>query len=90
MGWLPWYALLVLSALLPWALGLAAGANRWTCARRAYARKWLSDLLVAFAGIWILALTGRAVMVVDQAGAAALAIYLPLLWIPMGMLIGAR
>ncbi|HEY8186039.1 MAG TPA: hypothetical protein VIF64_08220 [Pyrinomonadaceae bacterium] len=90
LGWLPWYALLVLFVLLPWALVWWPARVLGRALGRAYSRKWLSDLLVVFTGIWIFALTDRAVMIVDQAGAAALAMYLPLLWIPTVMLLGDR
>jgi hypothetical protein len=89
-----WYvssALLVLVALGSWVfawwpvrvLGRALG--------RAYSRKWLSDLLVVFTGVWAFALTDRALTVANQrAGAGAFAMYLPLLWIPAGMGLAAR
>lgn len=90
LGWLPWYGVLLLFVLLPWVLvwWLARALGRTL--GRAYSRKRLSDLLVVFTGVWVFALTDRAVMVVDQAGVAALGMYLPLLWIPTVMLLGNR
>lgn len=88
--WLPWYVLIVLFALLPWALVWWPARVLGRALGRAYSRKWLSDLLVVFTGVWVFALTDRAVMVVDKAGAIALAMYLPLLWIPAVMLLGDR
>ena len=44
-------------------------------------RKWLSDLLVVFIGVWALALTDKALTVATQVGIAAVAMYVPLLWI---------
>ena len=92
LGWLPWYGVLLLFALLPWvlvwwptrALGRALG--------RAYSRKWFSDLLAMYTAVWAFALTDRALTVVNQGstGTAALAMYLPLLWIPVVMWSGAR
>jgi hypothetical protein len=90
LGWLPWYAVLALFVLLPWALIWWPARVLGRALGRAYSRKWLSDLLIVFTGVWVFALTDRAVMVVDQAGAAALAMYLPLLWIPTVMLLGER
>jgi len=90
-GWFVVFALLVSVALGPWlfawwpvrALGRALG--------RAYSRKWLSDLLVVFTGVWAFALTDRALTVANRgAGAGALAMYLPLLWIPAGVWLAGR
>jgi hypothetical protein len=90
LGWLPWYVLLGLFVLLPWALVWWPARVLGRALGRAYSRKGLSDLSVVFGGVWVFALTDRAVMVVDQAGVAAFALYLPLLWIPTVMLLGDR
>ena len=81
------FALFVLlSSIIAWwpvrMLGRALG--------RAYSRKWLSDLLVVFTGVWAFALTDRALTLFTAAGAAAFAMYLPLLWIPAVMLVARR
>ncbi|RNC68067.1 MAG: hypothetical protein ED859_11600 [Desulfuromonadales bacterium] len=78
------FALFVLlSLIIAWwpmrMLGRALG--------HAYSRKWLSELLVVFAGVWVFALTDRALTLSSSAGAAAFAMYLPLLWIPAVMLL---
>jgi hypothetical protein len=81
LGWHTVYAVPALFALLPWAL---AWWPAWVLARtlsRAYVRKWVSDLLVVFIGVWALTLTDKAVTVAPQAGIAAVAMYVPLLWI---------
>ncbi|HET6980051.1 MAG TPA: hypothetical protein VFI24_27205 [Pyrinomonadaceae bacterium] len=76
----------LLSSIIAWwpmrMLGRALG--------RAYSRKWLSDLLAVFTGVWAFALTDRALTLSSTAGAKALAIYLPLLWIPIVMLLARR
>jgi hypothetical protein len=94
LEWLPgWsgvylvFALFVLvSGIVAWwpvrILGRALG--------RAYSRKWLSDLLVVFTGVWAFALTDRALTLSTIAGAQAFAMYLPLLWIPAVMLLARR
>jgi len=90
LGWYTVYAAPVLFALLPWAL---ACWPVWMLGRalgRAYSRKWLSDLLVVFSGVWAFVLTDRALTVANQAGAAAVAMYLPLLWIPAVMWLARR
>jgi hypothetical protein len=75
-----------LAALIAWwpmrMLGRALG--------HAYSRKWLSDLLVVFTGVWAFALTDRALTLSTTVGAKAFAIYLPLLWIPAVMLLARR
>ena len=78
------FALFVLlSSIIAWwpmrMLGRALG--------RTYSRKWLSDLLVVFIGVWAFALTDRALTLSTTAGAAAFTMYLPLLWIPAVMLL---
>jgi hypothetical protein len=51
----------------------------------AYSRKWISDLVATYTAVWAFALTDRALTVATQAnaGVAAVAMYLPLLWIPL-------
>jgi hypothetical protein len=94
LEWLPgWSGVFVvftlfvlLSSIIAWwpvrMLGRALG--------RAYSRKWLSDLLVVFTGVWAFALTDRALTFFTTAGAAAFAMYLPLLWIAVVMLLARR
>jgi len=81
------FALFVLlSSIIVWwpvrMLGRALG--------RAYSRKWLSDLLVVFTGVWAFALTDRALTLFTTAGTEAFAMYLPLLWTPAVMLLARR
>jgi hypothetical protein len=59
---------------------------------RAYSHKWFPDLLAMFTAVWAFSLTDRALTVATQgdAGAAAFAMYLPLLWIPVVMWSVAR
>jgi hypothetical protein len=87
LGWLPWYGVLVLFALLPWLLAWWPARVLGRALGRAYSRKWFSDLLAMFAAVWAFALTDRAltVAIAGSAGVAALAMYLPLLWIPIVM-----
>jgi hypothetical protein len=90
LEWYAVYAVPVLFALLPWAVAwwpawLLGRALSW-----AYSRKWLSDLLVVFTGVWAVALTDKAVWVATEAGMAAVAMYLPLLWIPPVMWFARR
>jgi hypothetical protein len=77
---------MLLAAIIAWwpmrMLGRALG--------HVYSRKWLSDLLVLFTGVWAFALTDRALPLSTEAGAKAFAMYLPLLWIPALMLLAGR
>jgi hypothetical protein len=56
----------------------------------AYSRKWLSDALVVFTGVWAFALTDRALTLGNENGAAVVAMYLPLLWVPILMWLAGR
>jgi hypothetical protein len=74
---------LLLSGLVAWwparMLGRALG--------HAYSRRWLSDLSVVFTGVWAFALSDRLLRLLTTEGAAALAMFLPLLLIPTVTLI---
>lgn len=75
----------VAAFLLPWlllwwparALGRALG--------RAYSRKWFSDLLVVFSGVWAISLADRALTSAGSVGFDSAWLVLPLLWIPLVM-----
>lgn len=88
--WVPVYAAIALFAMLPWLLAWWPLRSLGRAMGRAYARKWLSDLLVTFTTVWAIALVARALNVASGTGFAALAMLLPLLWIPPVMLLYAR
>ena len=90
LGFSTVYAEPVLFALLPWALAWWPARILGRALGRAYSRKWLSDLLVVFTGVWAFWLTDRALTVSNKAGAAAFAMYLPLAWIPLVTLLANR
>jgi hypothetical protein len=92
LGWLPWYGVLLLFVLLPWVLAWWPARVLGRALGRAYSRKWFSDLLAMYTAIWAFSLTDKALTVANQAsgGAAAFAMYLPLLWIPMVIWPAAR
>ena len=91
LGWMPGYGLLALFVLLPWVLAWWPARVLGRALGRAYSRKWFSDLLAMYTAVWAFSLTDRALTVATQAnGAAALAMYLPLLWIPMVIWPAAR
>ena len=88
--WLPVYAAILLFALLPWLLAWWPLRNLGRALGRAYARKWLSDLMVMFTAVWAISLAERAITVASSAGVTAVTMLLPLLWIPLLMLLYAR
>ena len=92
LGWLPWYAVLGLFVLLPWVLAWWPARALGRALGRAYSRKRFSDLLAMYTAVWAFALTDRALTVATQADAgwAAVAMYLPLLWIPIVIRFAAR
>jgi hypothetical protein len=81
------YAFPVLFVFLPWIVAWWPARLLGRALGRAYSRKWLSDLLVVFAGVWAFVLTDRA-LTVNQA--AAVTMYLPLLFIPGAMWLAGR
>lgn len=66
----------------PWLLAWWPVRRLGRAIARAYARRWLSDLLVLFAGVWAFALLEKVATRLGAAGAQALVMLLPLLWIP--------
>lgn len=89
LGWLPWYGVLVLFVLLPWVIAWWPARVLGRALGRAYSRKLFSDLLVIYIAVWAFSLTDKALTAAD-AGVAAVAMYLPLLWIPMVIWPAAR
>ena len=92
LGWLPWYGVFALFILLPWVLAWWPARVLGRALGRAYSRKWFSDLLAMYSAVWAFSLTDRALTVAIQGntGTAAVAMYLPLLWIPVVMWSAAR
>ena len=89
LGWLPWYCLLVLFVLVPWVLAWWPARVLGRALGRAYSRKWFSDLLAIYTAVWAFSLTDKA-LTVASSGTAAVAMYLPLLWIPLVIWAAAR
>lgn len=84
--WAGGYTAAALFALLPLILAWWPMRSLGRALGRAYARKQMSDLMVLFTGVWAFALIDHVWMVGSgSAGAAAFAILLPLLWIPLVM-----
>lgn len=91
LEWMPgWSGVFVVFALfMTLPVIVAWWPVRWVghALGHAYSHKWLSELLVVFAGVWAFALTDRALTLSTSAGAQAFAMYLSLLWIPTVMLL---
>ncbi len=90
VGWLPVHAAIPLFALLPWLLAWWPLRQLGRALGRAYARKQLSELLVLFTAVWAISLVFVALGVAGSVGLAGAAMFLPLLWIPLVMLLYAR
>lgn len=86
-GWSGVYVVFALFALLSLIIAWWPMRMLGRALGHAYSRKWLPELLVVFTGVWVFALTDRALKLSSSAGAAAFAMYLPLLWIPAVMLL---
>ncbi|HRN60887.1 MAG TPA: hypothetical protein PK743_03545 [Luteimonas sp.] len=94
LEWLPgWSGVVVVFGIFL----LLAGIIAWWPMRmsgralgHAYSRKWLSDLLVLFTGVWAFALTDRTLTLSASIGVEAFAMYLSLLWIPVVMWLAGR
>ncbi len=84
------FAVPLLAALMPWVLAWWVARMLGRLLGAAYSRKWLSDLMVVFPAVWAFALTDRALTVANQAGARAVLMYLPLLWIPPAIWLAGR
>jgi len=94
LNWmLPWLSAgmaMLLFALLPWLVAWWPLRRLGRALGRAYAKKQLSELMVLFTAVWSIALFDKALTVANSAGIAAIAMLLPLLWIPCVMLLYAR
>ncbi len=89
-SWLGATTVIVLFALLPWAIAWwpLQRLGRWLA--RAYARQQLSELMVMFTSIWAVSQVVQAVTVASSVGWRGIAMLLPLAWIPLVMMLNAR
>lgn len=85
-GWLSVFFVGLMFALAPWLVAWWPLRRMARALGRAYARKRLSELLVVFTTVWAFSLTERALTSASSAGLWSLALFLPLLWIPLVML----
>jgi len=88
--WLSAHWGVLLFAVLPWLLAWWPLRRLGRALGRAYARKRLSELMVLFTAVWAISLMDRALTVASSAGWIAIAMLLPLLWIPPVMWVNAR
>ena len=88
-AWLDPRAAIALFALLPWAVAWWPLRRLGRALGHAYARKRLSELLVLFTAVWGIALLTKALSAASE-GPIAVALLLPLLWIPLAVAIDAR
>ena len=83
-------ASIALSVVLPWLLAWWPLRLLGRAIGHAYARKWLSELLVLFTAVWAISLLIQALSMSLDRGTVAVAMFLPLLWIPLVFTIGQR
>lgn len=88
--WIGVYPILGAFAFVPWLI--AWWPLRWLgrLLGLAYSRKWLSELLVVFAAVWMIALFDKAIPYAGSAGLRATVMFVPLLWVPFFVLGTAR
>jgi hypothetical protein len=80
----------VVAFVLPWLLLWWPARMLGRALGRAYSRKWFSDLLVVFSGVWAISLADRALTSAGSAGLESAWLVLPLLWIPLVMWVTRR
>ena len=76
--------------LAPWLLAWWPAKWLGRALAAAYARRWLSELLVLFTALWGIVLLLRALGAWHDLGAAAAVMLLPLLWIPLVVTLARR
>jgi hypothetical protein len=90
MGPNAFWVAVVVAVALPWILLWWPARVLGRALGRGYSRKWFSDLLVVFSGVWAFSLADRALTTAESAGFASIVIFLPLLWIPLVMWVTRR
>ncbi len=89
-GWLGAHAVMVLFVLLPWLLAWWPLKRLGRALARAYARKWLSELMVLFTTMWGISLMAKALMAASTMGLGGAVMWLPLAWVPVAMSLARR
>jgi hypothetical protein len=84
-GWLGAYPVMALFTLLPWLLAWWPLKLLARALARAYARKWLSELMVLFTAVWCISQAAKALIAASDMGPAAAVLLLPLAWVPLVM-----
>ena len=74
-------------AVLIWLLAWWPLKRLGRALARAYARKWLSELMVLFTAVWGISLLAKALMAASDLGLGGAVMLLPLLWVPVMMAI---
>ena len=85
IGWLGARPAMALFALLPWLLAWWPLKLLGRVLARAYARKWLSELMVLFTAVWGISLLAKALMAASDLGLGGAVMLLPLAWVPVAM-----
>ena len=77
-------------ALAPWLVAWWPAKWLGRALAAAYARRWLSELLVLFTAVWGIVLLLQALGASHGMGAAAAVMLMPLAWIPLAMAVAGR
>ncbi len=76
--------------LAPWLVAWWPARRLGRALATAYARRWLSELMVLFTAVWGIVLLLQAIGALHQLGLAAAVLLLPLAWIPVATLLAQR
>lgn len=89
-GWLGAEQVLLFFVLAPWLVAWWPAKWLGRALAAAYARHWLSELMVLFTAVWGIVLLLRALGAWHDMGLGSASMLLPLLWIPLVMLLVPR
>ena len=96
-GWLlampvsiPAHVIMAAFAVAPWLVAWWPAKWLGRALAAAYARRWLSELMVLFAATWGIVLLMRALGAAGDMGPAAAVLLLPLAWVPLVMAMASR
>lgn len=84
------YAVMAAFVLLPWLIAWWPAKWLGRLLAAAYARHWLSELMVLFTAVWGIVLLLRMLGAWSDLGPAAIVMLAPLAWIPLVMGLAAR
>ena len=87
---IPAEPVLLFFVLAPWLVAWWPAKRLGRALAAAYARRWLSELMVLFTAVWGIVLLLQAIGALHQLGLLAAVLLLPLAWIPLVTLLARR